>query len=47
MKKKISAIVKKAIREAAVFSSETTSSFGLYQPKTPKALIKSDKKKVQ
>ena len=45
MKEKLFAVVKKAIRGAAVFSSETTSAFGLYQPKTPKSLVKSDKKK--
>lgn len=45
MKEKLFSVVKKVIRGAAVFSSETTSAFGLYQSKTPKALIKSDKKK--
>lgn len=45
MKEKLFAVVEKAIRGAAVFSSETTSAFGLYQPKTPKSLVKSDKKK--
>ncbi len=45
MKEKLLAVVKKAIRGAAVFSSETTSTFGLYQPKAPKTLVKSDKKK--
>ena len=39
-------IIKKVIKGVAVASSETTSITGLYQPKTPKALIKSDKKKV-
>lgn len=47
MKKKISVIVKKVIRGAAVISSESTSWAGLYQPQTPKSLIKTDKKKVQ
>ena len=32
------------IKKVAFMSSETTSGAGLYQPKTPKALIKSDKK---
>lgn len=45
MKEKILAVVKRAIKGAAVISSESTSWSGLYQPKTPKALIKSDKKK--
>lgn len=39
-------IIKKVIKWAAAVSSETTSATGLYQPKTPKALIKCDKKKV-
>lgn len=47
MKKKISAIVKKVVKGVAVISSESTSLAGLYQPQTPKSLIKSDKKKVQ
>ena len=45
MKEKLFAVVKKVIRGAAVISSESTSWSGLYQPKTPKALIKSNKKK--
>ena len=44
MKAKLSAAVKKVLKYVAVVSSETTSLFGLYQPKTPKALIKSEKK---
>lgn len=44
MKAKFSAVIKKTLKSVAVFSSETTSLFGLYQPKTPKTLIKSDKK---
>lgn len=45
MKEKLFAVVKKMIRGAAVISNESTSWSGLYQPKTPKALVKSDKKK--
>ena len=45
MKGKIFAVVEKVIKGAAVVSSESTSWLGLYQPKTPKTLIKSDKKK--
>lgn len=45
MKKRIIAVVKKTIESVAAVSSETTSILGLYQPRTPKALIKSDKKK--
>ena len=44
MKAKISAVIKKTLKSVAVASSETTSFLSLYQPKTPKALIKSDKK---
>ncbi len=44
MKSKLSTVVKKALKSTAYISSETTSWFGLYQAKTPKALIKSDKK---
>lgn len=44
MKSKLSTVVKKTLKSAAYISSETTSFFSLYQPKTPKALIKSDKK---
>lgn len=44
MKKKLSIVVSKVIKKAASISSETTSGLGLYQPKTPKALIKSEKK---
>lgn len=44
MKKSILAFVKKTIEGVAVVSSETTSILSLYQPKTPKVLIKSDKK---
>lgn len=47
MKKEISAIVKKVVKGIAVISSETTSMFGLYQPQTPKSLIKTDKRKVK
>lgn len=46
MKKHFKDVVKKVLENVAVASSETTSSAGLYQPKTPKTLIKSDKKKV-
>lgn len=45
MKEKLFSVVKKVIRGAAVISSESTSWAGFYQPKTPKALVKSDKKK--
>ena len=45
MKENFFAVVKKTIRGAAVLSSESTSWLGLYQPRTPKALIKSGKKK--
>lgn len=44
MKEKISAVIKKTLKSVAHISSETTSFVGLYQPKTPKALIKYDKK---
>ena len=44
MKAKFSAVIKKALKNVAVSSSETTSMLGLYQPKTPKALVKSEKK---
>ena len=44
MKKRVSDIFLKAIKKVAFMSSETTSGAGLYQPKTPKALIRSDKK---
>lgn len=44
MKEKFIKVVKKAIKSAAIASSESTSWFSSYQPKTPKALIKSDKK---
>lgn len=44
MKKRLSTVVKKVIKGAAVISSESTSWLGFYQPKTPQALIKSDKK---
>ena len=44
MKANFSAVIKKAIKNAAHISSETTSFVGLYQPKTPKALVKSEKK---
>ena len=46
MKKGISNIVTKVITGVAVISSESTSILGLYQPQTPKSLIKPDKKKV-
>lgn len=45
MKEKLFAVVKKVIRGTAVLSSESTSWSGLYQPKTPQVLIKSNKKK--
>ena len=44
MKANFSAAIKKAIKRAAHISSETTSWFGLYQPQTPKSLVKSEKK---
>ena len=44
MKANFSAVIKKAIKSAAHSSRETTSFVGLYQPKTPKALVKSEKK---
>ncbi|MCM1508159.1 MAG: cyclic lactone autoinducer peptide [Ruminococcus flavefaciens] len=45
MKKRIIDVVRKTIESVANVSSETTSILGLYQPRTPKALIKSNKKK--
>ena len=45
MKEKIYTLVRKTIKGAAIVSSETTSAFGLYQPKTPEDLQKSEKKK--
>lgn len=45
MKRKIFSVVEKVIKGAAVVSSESTSWLGLYQPKTPKALLKNNKKK--
>ena len=47
MKDKLYVVIKKAIKGVAIFSSNTTSVTGLYQPMTPKSLLKSDKKKVQ
>lgn len=44
MKTKISVAIKKTLKKVAAVSSETTSLLALYQPKTPKTLIKSDKK---
>jgi cyclic lactone autoinducer peptide len=44
MKAKFSAAVKNILKSVAVASSETTSFLSLYQPKTPKALVKSEKK---
>lgn len=44
MKVKLSAAIKSVLKCVAVASSETTSLFGLYQPRTPKVLIKSEKK---
>lgn len=44
MKARFSAAVKKVLKSVAVASSETTSMLGLYQPKTPKTLVKSEKK---
>ena len=44
MKSKISNAISKILKNVAIASAETTSIFSLYQPKTPKALIKSDKK---
>ncbi|MCM1008911.1 MAG: cyclic lactone autoinducer peptide [Ruminococcus flavefaciens] len=45
MKKRIIDVVRKTIESVATVSSEATSILGLYQPKTPNALIKSNKKK--
>ena len=47
MKKKLATVVKGVINGAAVMSSESTSWLGLYQPKTPKALLESKKRKVK
>ncbi len=47
MKKRLLTVVAKVIKGTASISSETTSVFGLYQPKNPQALIKSNKKKVE
>ena len=44
MKAKISAVIIKTLKSVAHISSETTSFVGLYQPKTPKTLVKSEKK---
>ena len=44
MKKKFLNVVTKVIKGVAVISSESTSWMGFYQPKTPKALIKANKK---
>ncbi len=44
MKAKFSAVIKKTLKNVAVSSSEAISFFALYQPKTPKALVKSEKK---
>lgn len=44
MKKRLLKVVSKVIKKAASISSETTSGLGLYQHKTPQALIKSGKK---
>lgn len=44
MKNRIIAVVKKTIESVASVSSETTSILGLYQPKTLKSLVKSEKK---
>lgn len=45
MKTKLSNVIKKVIKGAALVSSESTSFAGLYQPKTPKSLLKSEKNK--
>ena len=45
MKAKLSNVIKKVIKGAAFISSESTSFAGLYQPKTPDSLLKSEKKK--
>lgn len=45
MKAKFSAVIKKTLKNIAIASSETTSFLSLYQPKTPKALVKSEKKR--
>ena len=47
MKNKISTIIKKVIKGTAIISRESTSVLSLYQLKTPKILLKTDKKKVQ
>lgn len=44
MKAKVSSVIKKTIMRVAIISSETTSLFGLHQPKTPQILVKSEKK---
>lgn len=44
MKAKFSAVIKKTLKNVAIASSETTSLLSLHQPKTPKALVKSEKK---
>ena len=44
MKKKLFKTIAKVIKGTAVLSSESTSWTGLYQPRTPQALIKPDKK---
>lgn len=36
---------KMLIKSIASFTGETTSTFGLYQPKKPDSLMKTDKKK--
>ena len=45
MKAKFSAVIKKTLKNDAIASSETTSLLSLHQPKIPKALVKSEKKK--
>ena len=44
VKTKVSNIVKAILKGSAKLSSESTSLVGLYQPKTPKSLVKSNKK---
>ena len=44
MKKQFLKFVAKTAKRMAEVSSETTSFAGLYQPKTPKALLKPSKK---
>jgi cyclic lactone autoinducer peptide len=45
MKVKLSDMIKKTLKGVAIISSGTTSTFGLYQPKTPECMLKHEKKK--